>query len=146
QDATASLSTITGLTPPSGSAALPSTGGGTPNKVLITSTGNLITVNSGNTIRGVTLGTATGGVGIFGAGPLGVLTISDISVNNASGGAVNLTNGSLNATFSSISSTGGAHGISLTTTTGSFTVTGDGVSDPTNTTRGRTTAKSGGGT
>jgi hypothetical protein len=39
QDATSSLATISGLTPGSASATLPSTGGGSPNKVQITSTG-----------------------------------------------------------------------------------------------------------
>jgi uncharacterized repeat protein (TIGR01451 family) len=44
-----------------------------------------------------------------------------------------------------VSANGGANGIRLTNTTGSFTITGDGASDPANTTRGRTTAKQGGG-
>src|SRR6202044_3737825 len=37
QDATSSLATITGLTPPSSSSTFPATGGGSPNKVQITS-------------------------------------------------------------------------------------------------------------
>jgi hypothetical protein len=59
---------------------------------------------------------------------------------------VSLADGALDAIINSISAGGGAHGISLTTTTGSFDVEGGGASDPANTTKGRTTAKSGGGT
>src|SRR5262249_37216246 len=52
QDATASLATITGLTPGTSSATLPATGGGSPNKVSITSTvsSDAVSVGNGNTI------------------------------------------------------------------------------------------------
>ena len=143
QDATSTLSAITGLTPGTSSAALPATGGGSPNKVSITATGNTVTLGSGNTVWGMTLGNATG-TALTGAS-VGALKIRDLTINTT-GAAVSLANGALDAILNAVSSGGGTHGISLTTTTGSFDVEGGGASDPANTTRGRTTAKNGGGT
>ena len=48
--------------------------------------------------------------------------------------------------LTSVTANGGTNGIKLLRTSGSFIITGDGASDPANTTRGRTTAKNGGGT
>jgi hypothetical protein len=76
---------------------------------------------------------------------VGALKIRDFTVNTT-GAGVSLANGALDAIVNAITSGGGTHGISLTTTTGSFDVEGGGASDPANTTRGRTTAKNGGGT
>jgi hypothetical protein len=143
QDATSSLSAITGLTPGTSSAALPATGGGSPNKVSITATGNDVTLGSGNTVWGMTLGNATSGIALSGSS-VGSLKIRDLTINTT-GGAVSLASGALDAIIKSVTSGGGTHGISLTTTTGSFDVEGDGASDPANTTKGRTTAKNGGG-
>ncbi len=143
QDATSSLSAISGLTPGTSSAALPATGGGSPNKVSITSAGNAVTLGSGNTVWGMTLGNAVG-TALTGAS-VGSLKIRDLTINTT-GAAVSLANGALDAILNAVSSGGGTHGISLTTTTGSFDVEGGGASDPANTTKGRTTAKNGGGT
>jgi hypothetical protein len=143
QDATSSLAGISGITPASASTPLPSTGGGSPNKVSITSAGNGVTLGSGNTVWGLTLGNTTG-TALTGAS-VGALKIRDCTINTT-GAAVSLANGALDAILQAVSSGGGTHGISLTTTTGSFDVEGDGASDPANTTRGRTTAKNGGGT
>ncbi len=144
QDATSSLSAITGLTPGTSSATLPSTGGGSPNKVSITATGNDVTLGSGNTVWGMTLGNATAGTALSGSS-VGSLKLRDLTINTT-GAAVSLASGALDAILNAVSSGGGTHGISLTTTTGSFDVEGGGASDPTNTTKGRTTAKNGGGT
>ncbi|HVT19110.1 MAG TPA: Ig-like domain-containing protein [Thermoanaerobaculia bacterium] len=144
QDATSSLSAISGLTPGTSSATLPSTGGGSPNKVSITATGNDVTLGSGNTVWGLTLGNATSGIALSGSS-VGSLKLRDMTINTT-GAAVSLASGALDAILKSVSSGGGTHGISLTSTTGSFDVEGDGASDPANTTRGRTTAKNGGGT
>jgi hypothetical protein len=144
QDATSSLSAITGLTPGTSSATLPATGGGSPNKVSITATGNDVTLGSGNTVWGMTLGNATSGIALSGAS-VGSLKLRDLTINTT-GAAVSLASGALDAIVKSISSGGGTNGIKLTTTTGSFDVEGDGASDPANTTKGRTTAKNGGGT
>jgi Bacterial Ig domain len=143
QDATSSLAAVTGLTPGTSSAALPSTGGGSPNTVQITSSSNSVTLGSGNTVWGLTLGVASG-TALIGSN-VGNLEIRDFTVSTTKA-AVSLANGALNAIINSISSGGGTNGISLTNTTGSFDVEGGGASDPTNTTKGRTTAKSGGGT
>jgi len=117
QDATASLSAITGLTPPAGSDPLPATDSGNATIVNIT-TGNAITVGSGNTLRGFTGGDST--TDISGAG-FGTLTISDVTLNGT-GEGLNLTSGTLAATFVSISSTNSATtGISLTSVAGTLT-------------------------
>ncbi|HEV3309263.1 MAG TPA: Ig-like domain repeat protein, partial [Chloroflexota bacterium] len=73
-------------------------------------------------------------------------TVSQVAVSSAGGTAVTLTyvDGAIGLT--SVNANGGAHGISLSNTTGSFDIEGGGPSDPNNTTRGRTTAKLGGGT
>ncbi|HVT58279.1 MAG TPA: hypothetical protein VHR45_07750 [Thermoanaerobaculia bacterium] len=80
QDATSSLAAISGLTPGTSSAALPSTGGGSPNKVSITATGNDVTLGSGNTVWGMTLGNATSGIALSG-GSVGSLKIRDLTIN-----------------------------------------------------------------
>jgi hypothetical protein len=145
QDATSSLSAISGLTPGTSSATLPSTGGGSPNKVSITATGNDVTLGSGNTVWGLTLGNATAGTALSGTSGVGALKLRDLTINT-NGAAVNLFSGTLDAIVKSISSGGGVNGIKLNLTLGSFDVEGDGASDPANTTKGRTTAKNGGGT
>ena len=143
QDATSTLATISGVAPGTSSATLPATGGGSPNKVSITSAGNGVTLGSGNTVWGMSFGNSTG-TALTGAS-VGALKIRDLTINTT-GAAVSLANGALDAIINAISAGGGTHGISLTTTTGSFDVEGGGASDPANTTRGRTTAKNGGGT
>lgn len=89
---------------------------------------------------------ATGGgtVSVTGAG-------NTINVTAGSGSvALNVQNTAISGgvlNFKSIASTGGTSGIVLNNTSGGgLTVPGDGASDAANTTRGRTTAKSGGGT
>jgi len=130
QDATSSLSTISGLTPGTSSATLPATGGGSPNKVQITSSGNTVTLGSGNTVWGMTLGNATG-TALTGAS-VGSLKIRDLTVNTT-GAGVSLANGALDAILNKVSavasgSSSGTAGIYLSTTTGSFAVAGDGAS------------------
>jgi len=127
QDSTASLSAMTGLTPPAGSDPLPATNSGNGTIVNIT-TGNAITVASGNTLRGFTGGDST--TDISGTG-FGTLTISDVTLNGT-GQALNLTSGTLAATFGSISSANsGATGISLTGVAGSLTTPSTTVTNPT---------------
>src|SRR6185503_7389530 len=117
QDATASLSSITGLTPPAGSDPLPTMNSANATIVNITG-GSSITVASNNTLRGFTGGDAT--TDITGSG-FGTLTISDVTLNGT-GQALDLTNGTLAATFGSISSTNsGTMGIDLTSVAGTLT-------------------------
>jgi hypothetical protein len=118
QDATASLSAITGLTPPTFSDPLPATNSANGVIVNLTSAGNSINVASGNTLRGFTGGNSLSD--ISGTG-FGTLTISDVTLNGT-GQALDLTTGTLAATFGSISSTNSATtGISLTSVAGSLT-------------------------
>jgi len=127
QDATASLSSITGLTPPAGSDPLPATNSANGVIVNIT-TGNAITVASGNTLRGFTGGNST--TDITGSG-FGTLTISDVTLNGT-GRALDLTNGTLAATFGGISSnTSATTGVSLSSVAGSLTTPTTTVTDPT---------------
>ncbi|HKG79044.1 MAG TPA: Ig-like domain-containing protein, partial [Pyrinomonadaceae bacterium] len=128
QDAVASLSTISGLTPPAGSDALPVTNSGNGTIVNITSAGIGITVAQNNTLRGFTGGNAA--PDITGTS-FGTLNISDITLNGT-GQALSLSTGTLAATFGSISSTNSAAtGISLTSVAGSLTSGSTTISNPT---------------
>ncbi|HZE13107.1 MAG TPA: right-handed parallel beta-helix repeat-containing protein, partial [Chthoniobacterales bacterium] len=136
QDATASLATITGLNPPSGSAAFPAmnSGNGTIVNVTTTAAGtNAIQIanTASATIRGLTMGNTTGAsLANAGAG-FGTLTVSDVS-KNGTGAALNLTSGTLNGTFGSISSTNSAAtGISLSSVAGSLTSGSTTITNPT---------------
>lgn len=117
-----------------------------------------LTNNTGSTVNFQNGGlgiTTTSGAGFTatGGGTVGVdSAAASNTVNSTSGGtAVNIANttiGSNGVNFYSVNAAGsGTNGIILNTTgAGTFRVTGDGASDPANTTRGRTTAKLGGGT
>lgn len=128
QDASASLSSITGLIPPPGSDPLPVTNSANATIVNITSAGTSITVASGNTLTGFTGGSAS--TDISGTA-FGTLTISDVTLNGL-GQALNLTNGTLAATFVSITSTNSATtGISLTSVAGTLTSPSTTITNPT---------------
>ncbi len=123
QGAGASLSTITGLTPPTGSDALPSTGGARPSITTTAAATSAITVGSGNTLRGFNIGDTTA-VDITGTS-FGTLTISEMTLSGT-GRLLNLTTGTLAATIDSLQATtapGGA-GVSLTGVGGTLTVSG----------------------
>ncbi|HEX8149554.1 MAG TPA: PxKF domain-containing protein [Pyrinomonadaceae bacterium] len=108
EGSTASLATVTGLTPPSYSDPLPATGGANP--AIGGPSG--VNVATNNLIRGVTVAN-TAGTGISGVN-FGTLAVADTTVNST-GQALDLNDGQLNATFQSISSDGsGAAGVSLT--------------------------------
>ncbi|PYK09428.1 MAG: hypothetical protein DME65_11995, partial [Verrucomicrobia bacterium] len=130
QDATGTLSSITGLTPPPESDPLPTTNSGNGTIVNITSAGSAITIATGNRLTGFTGGNA--GTDITGA-VFGTLTISDVTLNGA-GQALNLSNGTLAATFVSISSTNSTTtGISLTSVAGNLTSPTTTITNPTGT-------------
>ena len=127
QDSTASLSAITGLTPPTYSDPLPAMNSGNAVIVNITSAGDSIDVATGNTLRGFTGGNS--GSDITGSG-FGTLTVADVTLNGT-GQALNLTTGTLAATFVSISSTNSATtGISLTSVGGSLSSPSTTITDP----------------
>jgi hypothetical protein len=114
-----------------------------------------LTSNSGSSINftggALTLSTGAGtGFNATGGGTVTVQGANNSVNSNAGGTAVNISSttiGGLGVTFKSVNATGsGTNGIVLSGTgAGPFTVTGDGNSDPNNTTRGRTTAREGGG-
>ena len=126
-------------------------------KSLSTGTANAVSLvsNGGTTFQfagGMTMATTSGTT--FNATGGGTVTITGAgnTVNSNGGGtAVNVQTTTIGAgginLFSVNASGGGANGIVLSNTgSGGFQVTGDGASDAANTTRGRTTARSGGGT
>ena len=121
QGAGASITAITGLTPPSGSLPLPAAGGARP---LITGNTGGIALGAGNLVRGVSFnnngGTSLGGPSV------GALAITEVAVTNTTGTAVNLAGGALNVTLGTVSVNGAVNGIRLANCTGSFTVNGDG--------------------
>jgi hypothetical protein len=132
QDATATLQAISGITPPAGSAALPSMNSGNGTLVTITNTaanGNGIVLGSGNTLRGFTVGN-TNGSDITG-GAVGSLAVSDVSLTGTGQAFVITTSGALNVALNSLSSTSGTNGVSLTGCTGSFTANGGSINGPT---------------
>lgn len=126
-------------------------------KSLSTGTGNAVSLvsNGGTTFSfagGMALA-ATSGAGLNATGG-GTLTVTGAgnTVNTTGGGTgVNVQNtqiGGSGITLLSLNASGGGTNavVLLNTGAGGFQVTGDGASDTGNTTRGRTTAKLGGGT
>src|SRR5581483_5934689 len=96
---TASIASASGLTVPADSIALPTTSGTAPN---ITSSGNDISLGSGNTVRGLSLGNATG-VALSSGPSFGTLTVSETSINSTGQGLL-LSTGTLSGGFTSITS------------------------------------------
>ncbi len=95
--------------------------------------------------------TTSSGAGFSATGG-GTVTVSGAlnTIGSAGGTPLTVTSTTIGAgglAFRSVAATGGTNGIVLSNTgAGGLTVSGDGASDAANTTRGRTTAKSGGGT
>jgi hypothetical protein len=130
QGASVSLLTITGYAAPSGTSAIPATGGANPVLTTTVTGTNALNVGSGNTLRGFTIGNTTGSK-IAGTN-FGTLTATEVTLDG-NGQALNLTTGALAATFTSISSTSSAAaGISLSGVTGNLTSTnGTTITNPT---------------
>lgn len=125
QDSTSSLSAITGLTPGASSAAFPAMSPADGTATKITSSGTTVTLGTGNTVNGLTLGDAT--TSALKGTSFGTLTVADVIVNtNGTVKTIDLNTGVLAATFVSISASGGVNGIVLQSTTGSFAVAGTG--------------------
>ncbi|HEX7049917.1 MAG TPA: Ig-like domain-containing protein [Longimicrobiales bacterium] len=123
QDATGSLSKITGITPSASSAPLPATDASTPDAThaVIAGASGGIVLRTDNTLRGLTIAT-TAGAGLAGNG-FGTLTLDrDIAINVTNGAAVDLANGTLDGIFLEVSANGGTNGIKLTNISGSFTI------------------------
>ena len=95
QGATASIASITGLSVPTGSLALPTTGGTRP--TISVSSGTGITLAVGNTVDGLNVSNSNGN-GITGSA-VGTLTLADFDVTVTGGTALSLTtSGTVTAT------------------------------------------------
>ena len=109
-----------------------------------------LSTNSGSSITFDTLGATSSAGTALAADNSGTVNIGGTAntLDATGGAAADIANTNLGAgwTFFSANAASAVNGIKLATVTGSFEVTGDGASDPANTTRGRTTAKAGGGT
>ena len=79
---------------------------------------NGVTLGSGNTLRGLAFGNATGSA-IAGTA-FGTLTVADVSVVTT-GQALNLTTGTLAGSFSRLASSGGASNVFLSGVDGTST-------------------------
>jgi hypothetical protein len=88
QGASASIASISGLTPPFASPSLPTTGG--TNATLTNAGGAGVMLASGNTLNGLTV-SGTIGAGITGTGVNTLTVDATVSVTNAGGDALSLT-------------------------------------------------------
>ena len=112
QDATSTLATLTGLTPPSFSDPLPAMNSGNGTIANITSSSNGVVLGQNNQLYGFTAGNATG-IAITGSA-FGTLLVNDVKINTT-GAGLSLTTGSFGATaiFGSVTSSGGTNNVTL---------------------------------
>ncbi|BCU78627.1 hypothetical protein llg_33420 [Luteolibacter sp. LG18] len=138
QDATATLASLSGVTLPQDSFALPAMDTANAVAKITNGSGNAVVLNSTgaagtNTVRGLTIGSTTSGSGISGSG-FGTLTVDDLRFTDSAsraGQALNLSTGTVNGTIATLESTSGTNGISLTTIGGSLTITTGSINGPT---------------
>lgn len=126
QDASGSLSTITGLTPPSYSAALPVTNSGNGVFVSISNAGTIVTLSTGggNTVQGMTFNPSAGSALSTGASSAGVNTAIELIINaSATANGVTIANASGSFNYQSGSITSTASGSAFDVSGGSPTVT-----------------------
>lgn len=126
QDASESLATITGLTPHATySAQFPAMNAGNGTLVsLTTSNANIITLNTGNTVRGMTVGNAGTGKKIsgnnFGTLTLGNAASPDVALNGT-GQALDLQTGTLTGGLTSLATTSSAsQGVLISSVAGTY--------------------------
>ncbi|KAA0993355.1 Ig-like domain-containing protein [Dyadobacter aurulentus] len=120
QGASSSLLTLTGLSAPSGSNLLPTTGGTRP--ALTNSAGSVFTLSGVATVQGLNIGNSSGAK-LF-SSAAGLFTASEIDLSGT-GSAINISNKQLAATFGQVSSTvssGSTSPIKLSNVTGNLTI------------------------
>lgn len=136
QDATVSLATLFGTTPPSGSAPFPAmlSGDGTRTRIAGLTGGVTLASGANAFIHGLTIAT-TGGTALASAATFGTLTFAngtsetaDVTIDATGGGAMSLTSGAVSGVMTSVSSTGGVNGLQLDALTGSLTINGGALS------------------
>jgi trimeric autotransporter adhesin len=124
QAATSSITSITGISVPTYSNTLPSTGGSAT--AISNTTATPITLGSGNEIQGVNF-SSTSGTTMSGAS-VGALKIRNVSLSASAGQALLISaGGALDIQFITVSATGAAKGISINGSTGSFQILGSGT-------------------
>jgi hypothetical protein len=131
----ANLSGVLPFTLAANSIALPNINGTRP--VITNSGGDGVTLADGNTLRGFDVGACSDfGIENSGTTSVGNLVVSEVTINNTSGGGFDASHGSgagMNAVFTSISSSGGTNGINLSTCMGTFTCNGGTITNPSGT-------------
>src|SRR4029077_8706436 len=104
QDATASLATITGLNPPSGSASFPamnSTNG------TVTNLGGTVTLNTNTTVRGLSINSSSSTGMTDPAGAITGVNVSEVDITTTTGTAVSLSNIAGTLSFDGLTTNGG---------------------------------------
>jgi hypothetical protein len=131
----ANLSNVLPFTLAANSVALPAINGSRP--VITNAGGDGVTLADGNTLRGFDVGACSDfGIENTGTASVGDLIISEVSINNTSGGGLDASNGSgfgMNVVLSSLSSSGGTNGFNLVNCGGSFSVNAGTISNPSGT-------------
>ena len=131
----ANLANVLPFTLAPNSKTLPAINGSRP--VITNSGGDGVTLAMNNTLRGFNVGNCMDfGVDNAAGSSVGNLVVSEVTINNATGGGFDAGNGSgagTNAVFDAISSTGGTNGINLTGCAGTFTTNGGTITNPTGT-------------
>lgn len=119
QGATTSLISLLGVTVPTYSNTLPSTGGANP-------TFAVLNLKLNNDVEGITL---SGTNATMAGASVGTLKVRDVSIIGGSAIPVNIAagGGAIDCIFKSISANGASKGISVSNSTGSFQVTGNGT-------------------
>ncbi len=112
------------------SVALPAINGSRP--LITNTTGDGIGLAQNNVLRGFDVGSCSDfGMDNLVAATVGNLTISEVMINNPTGGGFRAANGgALNVTLGSMTTTGGVNGISLSSTSGTFTTGTVSVTNP----------------
>ena len=131
QDASTTLASIAGVSPPASAASLPALASANGTVVNITSASSTLTLNSAgtaNTLRGFRLGNA--GTDALSGTSFGTLTLSEVSINTNTRG-LSLSTGTLAATVDSLISTGGANNLNLASVNGNLVISGGAMSGAT---------------
>jgi uncharacterized repeat protein (TIGR01451 family) len=140
QDADASLSSITGLTPPVGSPSFPAMNLGAPATTITNAAGNGITLNNNNTVRGLTVSgaSASGIAGVAATNTAIIAGNNDVTITGTTGvaagnGALAFNGGNGAVTFSGTISGNTGDAVNIRNRTGGITT----IQGPvTSTTRG----------
>ncbi|MBL7782613.1 MAG: cadherin-like domain-containing protein, partial [Saprospiraceae bacterium] len=107
----------------------------TTRPIITNSSGDGVTLAQNNSLRGFDVGACSDfGMENSGIGSVGNMVVSEVSINNTTGGGFDASHGSgagTNVVFNAISSSGGTNGINLTNCAGIFTVNGGTISNPT---------------